>query len=88
MDIVQEVLRREQENLAKFKPITVEKHLEVENDLGLLLCSDPNDLDENLLRLAYAMACRNIIFANISLVSGPTQRNIYWHSLGTIHSYS
>lgn len=50
MDIVQEVLKREQEALAKFKPITVEKHLAVENDLGLLLCVDPNDVDENQIK--------------------------------------
>lgn len=50
MDIVQEVLRKEQEALAKFKPITVEKHLAVENDLGLMLCIDNNDLDQTQLK--------------------------------------
>lgn len=50
MDIVQEVLKREQEALSKFKPITVDKHLAVENDLGLLLCIDPNDLDQKQLK--------------------------------------
>lgn len=53
MDIVQEVLRKEQETLGKFKPIAVEKHLEVENDLGLLLCSDSNELDEAQLRYVF-----------------------------------
>lgn len=47
---MQEVLKREQDALSKFKPITVEKHLAVENDLGLLMCTDPNDLDQNQLR--------------------------------------
>lgn len=51
MDIVQEVLKREQEALSKFKPITVDnKHLPVENDLGLLLCLDPNDLDQKEMK--------------------------------------
>lgn len=50
MDIVQEVLKREQEALSKFKPITVDKHLAVENDLGLLLSIDPNDLDQKQMR--------------------------------------
>lgn len=50
MDIVQEVLLREQQALAKFKPISVDKHLAVENDLGLLLCVDPNDLDEKQMK--------------------------------------
>ncbi|XP_059619837.1 ribosome biogenesis regulatory protein homolog [Phlebotomus argentipes] len=50
MDIVNEILEREQQELAKYKPITVEKLLEVQNDLGLLLCTDVNDLAEDRLK--------------------------------------
>uniref|UniRef100_A0A1L8DR56 Ribosome biogenesis regulatory protein n=1 Tax=Nyssomyia neivai TaxID=330878 RepID=A0A1L8DR56_9DIPT len=50
MDIVKEVLEREQREQAKYKPIVVEKLLEVQNDLGLLLCADVNDLDEEKLK--------------------------------------
>uniref|UniRef100_A0A336M239 Ribosome biogenesis regulatory protein n=1 Tax=Culicoides sonorensis TaxID=179676 RepID=A0A336M239_CULSO len=50
MDIVQSVLQREQEELAKYKPITVEKKEEVALDLGHLMCTDPNDLDEEQLK--------------------------------------
>lgn len=50
MDIVNEILEREQQEQAKYKPITVEKLLEVQNDLGLLLCTDVNDLEEEKLK--------------------------------------
>lgn len=49
MDIVNEILEREQKKAEKYKPITVEKHLEVEFDIGTLLASDTNDLDTKLL---------------------------------------
>lgn len=50
MDIVREILEKEQRDLEKFKSIQVEKHLEVRTDLGLLMCSDPNDLDGKALK--------------------------------------
>ncbi|XP_053952997.1 ribosome biogenesis regulatory protein homolog [Anastrepha ludens] len=50
MDIVKEVLEKQQRALEKYKPITVDKHLEVRLDIGSLLCTDPNDLDANELR--------------------------------------
>lgn len=50
MDIVRRVLEDEKREAEKFKSIEVEKHLETKVDLGYLLCSDPNDLDENRLR--------------------------------------
>lgn len=50
MDIVRRVLEEEKRDAEKFKSIEVEKHLETKVDLGYLLCSDPNDLDENRLR--------------------------------------
>ena len=46
MNIVQQVLEQERRDLDKFKSIQVEKHLDVKIDLGYLLCSDPNELDE------------------------------------------
>lgn len=45
MDIVNEILEREQKKAEKYKPITVDKHLELDLDIGTLLASDPNDLD-------------------------------------------
>ncbi|XP_017461196.1 PREDICTED: ribosome biogenesis regulatory protein homolog [Rhagoletis zephyria] len=50
MDIVKEVLEKQQRTLEKYKPITVDKHLEVRLDVGSLMCTDPNDLDEKGLR--------------------------------------
>ncbi|CAG9584572.1 unnamed protein product [Danaus chrysippus] len=49
MDIVNEILEKEQKKAEKYKPITVEKHLDVEYDLGTLLVYDTNDLDSKLL---------------------------------------
>lgn len=50
MDIVREVLEKQQRELDKYKPITVEKHLEVRLDVGMMLCSDPNDLEEDEMK--------------------------------------
>lgn len=50
MDIVRQVLEQEKRDLEKFKSIQVEKHLDVKIDLGYLLCSDPNELDETSLK--------------------------------------
>lgn len=50
MNIVKEVLEREQKDLEKFKTIQVEKHIECRLDLGMLMCSDPNELDEKRLK--------------------------------------
>lgn len=50
MDIVNEILEREQKKAEKYKPITVEKHLELDIDLGTLLATDPNDVDNKLLK--------------------------------------
>lgn len=50
MDIVNEILEKEQRKAEKYKPITVEKHLEVDLDIGTLLASDTNDLDSKALQ--------------------------------------
>lgn len=50
MDIVRRVLDEEKRELEKFKSIQVEKHLDAKIDLGYLLCSDPNELDEIRLK--------------------------------------
>lgn len=50
MDIVNEILEREQKKAEKYKPITVEKHLELEFDVGTLLAFDTNDLDMKSLK--------------------------------------
>ncbi|XP_055608465.1 ribosome biogenesis regulatory protein homolog [Uranotaenia lowii] len=46
MDIVKEVLDKQRKDLEKYKPITVEKHLEVATDLGHLMVTDPNYFDD------------------------------------------
>lgn len=50
MDIVRRVLDEERRELEKFKSIQVDKHLEAKIDLGYLMCSDPNELDEVRLK--------------------------------------
>uniref|UniRef100_A0A2M3Z4L4 Ribosome biogenesis regulatory protein n=1 Tax=Anopheles braziliensis TaxID=58242 RepID=A0A2M3Z4L4_9DIPT len=50
MDIVKEVLEKQQKDLQKYKPITVEKPLEPTIDIGHLLVSDPNYFDEEKLK--------------------------------------
>lgn len=49
MDVVKAVLEKHQKELDKYKPITVEKHLECRIDVGTLLITDPNDLDDRQL---------------------------------------
>lgn len=43
MDVVKEVL----DTYKKYKPITVDKHLDCHIDVGMMLIKDPNDLDAN-----------------------------------------
>lgn len=50
MDIVKTVLEKQKKDLEKYKPITVEKHLEVNLDVGHLLLTDPNYFDDDKLR--------------------------------------
>lgn len=51
MDIVNEILQRAAKEAEKFKPITVEKHLDLEIDVGNLLAFDVNEVDVAKLRL-------------------------------------
>lgn len=50
MDVVAEILEKTSDKTAKHKDITVEKHLEVNCDVGGLLVFDSNELDKRLLR--------------------------------------
>lgn len=50
MDIVNAVLEKQRKEAANFKPITVEKDLDCAFDLGYLMCSDPNELNEQDLK--------------------------------------
>lgn len=50
MDIVNQILEREQKKAEKYKPITVEKHLDLDLDVGTLLALDTNDLEAKLLK--------------------------------------
>ncbi|EDW73412.1 uncharacterized protein Dwil_GK16661 [Drosophila willistoni] len=50
MDVVKAVLEKHQKELDKYKPISVEKHLECRLDVGTLLITDPNDFDDRQLK--------------------------------------
>lgn len=50
MDIVKEVLEKQAKEAEKYKTIQVTKHEEVKTDLGRLLISDINNLEENELK--------------------------------------
>lgn len=45
-----EILQKTSQEAAKYKPITVEKHLDLEFDLGSLLAVDNNDFDTKSYR--------------------------------------
>lgn len=47
MDIVKEVLEKQAKEAEKYKTVQVIKHEEVKTDLGRLMISDPNNLEEN-----------------------------------------
>ena len=47
MDIVKEVLAKQQREAEKYKSIVVEKLEEVNIDLGHLLVADPNNFEES-----------------------------------------
>uniref|UniRef100_A0A1B6D477 Ribosome biogenesis regulatory protein n=1 Tax=Clastoptera arizonana TaxID=38151 RepID=A0A1B6D477_9HEMI len=50
MDVVSEAFLKAEKNREKFKPITVEKLIDLDYDLGTLLALDTNDLDTKQLR--------------------------------------
>lgn len=57
MDIVTKVLEAAAAKEAdQFKSINVEKHLELEYDLGTLLAIDTNDLD--IKKIRFVLVCR------------------------------
>lgn len=51
MDVVSEVLEKTAKLAEKYKTTSVNKHLELDYDLGTLLAVDTNDFDMKLLRL-------------------------------------
>lgn len=50
MDIVREVLEKQQKENEKYKSIEVEKHEEVNVDVGNLLVTDGNSFDDKELK--------------------------------------
>jgi len=57
MDLVTKVLEAAAAKEAdQFKSINVEKHLELEYDLGILLAIDTNDLD--IKKIRFVLVCR------------------------------
>ena len=62
MDIVSQVLEKAAKEAEKFKPIHVDKHLELEYDLGTLLTIDTNDLNSKKLRFVF---CHRLEFPRL-----------------------
>lgn len=50
MDVVSQVMQNSALEAEKYKSINVEKHLDLEYDLGSLLAEDHNDFDLKLLK--------------------------------------
>lgn len=50
MEIVQEILEKQQKQLTKYKSIVIEKHLDCNIDVGRLLLKDPNEIDEQKIK--------------------------------------
>lgn len=79
MDIVKRVLEEEQREAEKYKSIEVKKHLEAKVDLGYLMCSDPNDLDEKRLKYDINHLVCGALFAYKIFVSfAGKRRNSIW----------
>ncbi|XP_058066605.1 ribosome biogenesis regulatory protein homolog [Anopheles bellator] len=68
MDIVKEVLDKQQKDLQKYKPITVEKPLEPTVDVGHMLVSDPNYFDDALLKADREKYVLDITRDNVQLL--------------------
>lgn len=79
MEVVKEILEKQQRDLEKYKPIHVDKHLECRIDVGMMLCSDPNDLDEELLKQSRESYLQSLTRDNTQLLLNaiwelPTER--------------
>ncbi|KAI4456091.1 ribosome biogenesis regulatory protein [Holotrichia oblita] len=68
MDLVTEILENGLQEQGKFKTITVEKHLELDYDLGSLLCVDNNELDLCLMNKNKDDYLRNLTRDNVQLL--------------------
>ncbi|KRT79581.1 hypothetical protein AMK59_6673 [Oryctes borbonicus] len=68
MDLIADILENRLQEQAKFKPITVEKHLELDYDLGTLLCVDKNELDSGLLSKNKEDYVQNLTRDNVQLL--------------------
>ncbi|XP_053664322.1 ribosome biogenesis regulatory protein homolog [Anopheles marshallii] len=79
MDIVKEVLEKQQQNLQKYKPITVEKPLEPTVDVGHMMVSDPNYFDEDQMKVDREKYVLDLTRDNVQLLINsiwqlPTER--------------
>jgi regulator of ribosome biosynthesis len=63
MDIVTKVLEEAAKQAQQFKSINVEKHLELEYDIGTLLAVDSNDLD--LKRIRFVLLSRLWLYLQV-----------------------
>ncbi|XP_034247896.1 ribosome biogenesis regulatory protein homolog [Thrips palmi] len=68
MDIVNEVLQKAARDAEKFKPITVEKHLEVDLDPGNLLAFDTNEVEVAKLRSNSEEYLKNLTRDNVQIL--------------------
>lgn len=65
MDVVNEILQKAAKDSERFKPITVEKHLDVDIDLGNLFACDLNEIDLKKLRLVKRAFVTSNLFESI-----------------------
>ncbi|XP_046991645.1 ribosome biogenesis regulatory protein homolog [Schistocerca americana] len=79
MDVVSEVLQKAKKASEKFKPTDVEKHLELQFDIGTLLAVDTNEIDIKKLRNEGETYLQNLARDNTQLLLNriwelPTER--------------
>ncbi|XP_065074094.1 ribosome biogenesis regulatory protein homolog [Ochlerotatus camptorhynchus] len=79
MDIVKEVLQKQKKDLEKYKPITVQKHLEAVLDEGHLMVTDPNYFDDDKFKADIEQYLLDLTRDNVQLLINsiwelPTER--------------
>jgi hypothetical protein len=83
MDIVTKVLKAAAEKEAdQFKSVKVEKHLELEYDLGTLLAVDTNDIDVKKIR--FVLVYRLWLYLDLTTRARAFDLNCYKFQIGVM----
>ena len=83
MDIVTKVLEAAAaKEVDQFKSINVEKHLELEYDLGTLLAVDTNDLD--IKKIRFVLVCRLWLYLEFTTRAGAFELICYIFQIGVV----